>query len=45
MTRIGLTGVGVGWIVAQTMVAITVVLLLSHRHHRSALTIMEQHPG
>ena len=44
MTRIGLPGVGVGWIAAQTVVAITVVLLLSHRHHRSALTIMEQHP-
>ena len=34
MTKVGLSGVGVGWIAAQTLVAIIVVLLLSHRHHR-----------
>lgn len=45
MTRIGLPGVGVGWLAAQTVVAITVVLLLSRSRHRSAITITEQHPG
>ena len=36
MTRIGLPGVGIGWIAAQTVVAIIATLLLSHSHHRSA---------
>jgi len=34
MTKVGLSGVGVGWITTQTLVAIIVVLLLSHRRHR-----------
>lgn len=34
MTKVGLPGVGVGWIAAQTVVAIIVVLLLSHSRHR-----------
>jgi len=44
MTRVGLPGVGLGWITAQTVVAIAVVLLLSRIHHRSASTMLEQHP-
>jgi len=42
MTKVGLPGVGVGWITAQTVVAIVVVLLLSHSRHRSASTMPEQ---
>jgi len=42
MTKVGLPGVGVGWITAQTVVAIVVVLLLSHSRHRSASTMLEQ---
>ncbi len=34
MLKVGLSGVGVGWIAAQTLVAIIVVLVLSHRRHR-----------
>lgn len=36
MTKVGLPGVGVGWIAAQTLVAIIVVLLLFPRRHRLA---------
>ena len=38
MTRVGLPGVGLGWIAAQTVVAIAVVLLLYRSHHHSAST-------
>jgi len=33
MTNVGLIGVGLGWIAAQTVVAITVVPLLSYKYH------------
>lgn len=34
MTRVGLIGVGLGWVAAQTLVAIIVVLFLYQRRHR-----------
>jgi len=38
MTGMGLLGIGVGWIVTQTLVAVVVALFLFHRYHRSAST-------
>ena len=40
MTSEGLTGIGIGWIATQTLVAVVVALLLFRRHHPSASASM-----